>query len=164
VSIGLPVYNGARYLREALDSLLSQTFDDFELIICDNASTDDTGTIARDYAARDSRIRYYRNETNIGAPRNFNRAFALSERRYFKWASYDDALTPTFIQACVDVLDRDPGVVLVFTRGQIIDPDGNILKPLPDPLRRIGDMRVEQRFGDVLVLKVRVPDDAEREI
>ena len=70
VTIGLPVYNGEKFLRQALDSLLGQTMGDFELIICDNASSDATGQICRAYARADRRVRYYRNATNIGAPRN----------------------------------------------------------------------------------------------
>ena len=84
VSIGMPVFNGDRYLEKALDSILEQTLDDFELVICDNASTDRTGEICRDYAARDRRIRYLRDDTNIGAHPNYNRTFAEARGRYFK--------------------------------------------------------------------------------
>ena len=87
VSIGLPVRNGARFLREAVDSLLSQTYSDFELIICDNDSDDGTDEIALGYARADHRVRYYRNEQNIGAARNFNNTFALARGQYFKWAA-----------------------------------------------------------------------------
>jgi glycosyltransferase involved in cell wall biosynthesis len=73
VSIGLPVYNGERFLKEALDSLLAQIYTDFELIISDNASTDQIESICRTYAASDRRIRYYRNKENVGAAHNFNR-------------------------------------------------------------------------------------------
>jgi glycosyltransferase involved in cell wall biosynthesis len=80
VSVGLPVYNGQNYLEETLKSILGQSFDDFELIISDNASTDETERICREFAARDHRIRYFRNPVNIGIPRNFNRTFALIPR------------------------------------------------------------------------------------
>jgi glycosyltransferase involved in cell wall biosynthesis len=88
VSIGLPVFNGEKYLAEALDSILSQTYRDFKLIISDNASTDRTEQICREYAAKDRRIRYYRNEKNIGAPKNFNRVFELSSGKYFRWDAF----------------------------------------------------------------------------
>ena len=90
VSIGMPVYNGERFIREALDSLLAQTFTDFELIISDNASTDGTEAICREYAARDPRIRYVRQSENRGAAANFQ--FVLNEAvgEYFMWAAHDD--------------------------------------------------------------------------
>ena len=92
ISIGMPVYNGEQFLAGALDSVLTQDFEDFELIISDNASEDGTQKICLDYAARDRRIRYYRNEMNIGGSRNHSRVFELSAAEYFKWAHYDDWL------------------------------------------------------------------------
>src|SRR5689334_5828767 len=94
VSMAVPVYNGERYLGEALDSLLAQTFEDFELIICGNASTDGTGEIARHYAAKDRRVRYVRNERNLGLGGNVRRAFALSSGAYFRWHAADDLCGP----------------------------------------------------------------------
>ena len=96
LSIGLPIYNGEKFLEQAIESLLSQTFKDFEIIICDNASTDKTHEICKAYVARDNRIHYYRNETNIGCARNFARVFELSSGEYFKWAAYDDLTTQAF--------------------------------------------------------------------
>lgn len=149
VSIGLPVFNGEVFLSETLNSLLSQTFDDFEVIICDNASTDRTGEICRDYARRDSRIRYYRNDINLGASRNFNRTFSLSRGVYFKWAAHDDLCAPDFLKRCVEVLDHDPGIVLCYTQVGTIDFEG---KPLPNPEAplRATSFGVTERFGDVL--------------
>ena len=86
VTVGVPVYNGQRYLARALDSLLAQTFDDFEIVLCDNASEDRTAEICAAYAARDPRIRFHRNPQNLGLVRNFNRTFELAEGTYFKWA------------------------------------------------------------------------------
>lgn len=123
VSVGLPVYNGQRYLAKTLDSLLNQTFDDFEIIISDNASTDDTNAICRDYAARDSRIRYYRNETNIGAMRNHNLTFQRSSGIYFRWNGNDDICQPQYLERCVTVLDNDPSVVLSHSRTRLIGED-----------------------------------------
>src|SRR5262245_49168770 len=101
VSIGMPVYNGERFLKDAIDSLLAQRFEDFELIILDNASTDRTEEICRTYADQDNRIRYVRNEENIGLARNFNRAFQLSSGEYFKWASADDVCHRDLVASCL---------------------------------------------------------------
>src|SRR5690349_812781 len=90
VSIGLPVYNGEKYLLNAIGSLLKQDFEDFELVISDNASTDKTEAMCHEFAAKDKRIRYHRNETNIGATGNYNRVFRLSNGEFFRWASHDD--------------------------------------------------------------------------
>jgi glycosyltransferase involved in cell wall biosynthesis len=109
VSIGLPVYNGERYLRECLDSILGQSFRDFELVIGDNASTDGTAEICREYAARDARIRYTRRPENLGAAENYNRVFRESRGEFFKWAAHDDVMGETFLEACVRALEGDPG-------------------------------------------------------
>ncbi len=116
VSIGVPVYNGERYIAETIDSILAQTFRDFELIISDNASTDGTSTICRRYAAADGRIRYFRNERNLGAAKNFNFLFTHAGGEYFKWASADNLIEPTFIERCVEVLDARPDAVVAFTK------------------------------------------------
>ncbi|MES3630518.1 MAG: glycosyltransferase family 2 protein [Longimonas sp.] len=125
VSIGLPVYNGAAYLQEALDSVLSQTFTDFELIICDNASTDATEAICRAAAERDSRIRYERHPENLGAAKNYNSTLARARAPYFRWMCHDDVLAPTCIEACVDVLDTHPNVVVAHTKTQVIDANSD---------------------------------------
>lgn len=145
VSIGLPVYNGEKYLAETLESLLSQTFTDFELIISDNASTDGTEEIAKACVARDSRVRYYRNEANLGASRNFNRVFELASGKYFKWASHDDLCAREYLERCVEALDRDPGVVLCYTRSQAIDEHGKVLLNF-DSKPRLGSAQPRERF------------------
>ena len=127
VSIGLPVYNGERYLGETLNCILAQTFEDFELIISDNASTDGTQAICQDYAAREPRLRYYRNEQNLGATRNYNRVFELARGEYFKWAAHDDLFGPEFVERCVEVLDRYPALVLCYAKSDVIDEQGQNL-------------------------------------
>jgi len=114
VSIGLAVYNGEDYLEEAIDSILSQTYRNFELIISDNASTDRTAQICRRYAAADSRVRYYRNVTNIGGANNENLTFKYARGKYFRWAAHDDVLALTLLERCVAALEADPGAVLCF--------------------------------------------------
>jgi glycosyltransferase involved in cell wall biosynthesis len=149
VSIGLPVFNGESYLKEAVDSLLGQTFRDFELIIADNASTDDTEAISRRLAETDGRIRYVRNETNIGAMGNFNRTVALARGTYFKWAAHDDVHNETCLQRCVQALDRDSGVVLVHPRVQDIDERGAIVRTKRYKLKTDSPDAVE-RFRDLI--------------
>jgi glycosyltransferase involved in cell wall biosynthesis len=124
VGVGMPVYNAERYLREAIDSFLGQTYPNFELTITDNASTDATEAICREYAARDARVRYHRSERNLGAIRNFRRAFALADGEYFAWAAHDDLRAPTFLEACVGQLDARPDAVLCCTGIRIIDAEG----------------------------------------
>ena len=128
VSIGLPVYNGEKYLSEAIDSILSQTFDDFELIISDNASTDRTEEVCRSYQAKDKTIRYYRNEKNIGVAANYKRVFELSNSEYFKWIAHDDLCAPTYLERCVAVLDKEPNIILCFPSITYIDEHGEILR------------------------------------
>jgi glycosyltransferase involved in cell wall biosynthesis len=124
VSIGLPVFNGEDYLQEAVDSILGQTFEEFELIICDNASTDRTQEICEAYAMSDARVRYYRNAENIGAIQNWYRTFDLSACEYFASAADDDVYHPEFLRKCVAVLDRDPSVVLCYSKTKVIDENG----------------------------------------
>jgi glycosyltransferase involved in cell wall biosynthesis len=128
VSIGMPVYNGQDFLEDAINSILVQSFEDFELIICDNASTDDTERICSEFAARDRRITYYRNESNIGAAANYNRLFELSSGKYFKWAAHDDLCAPDYLAKCVEVLDNcDSNIVLCFPQTTLIDENGNFI-------------------------------------
>lgn len=112
VSIGLPVYNGEAFVAEAIESILAQTFPDFELVISDNASADRTEQICRRYAAADGRIRFFRLERNIGAAANFNLVFHRSSGRYFKWGAHDDLIRPTYLERCVAALEADPEAVL----------------------------------------------------
>lgn len=125
VSLGLPVFDGDAYLEETLSSIESQTFGDFELVVCDNASTDRTEEICRQLASRDPRVRYHRNERNLGAAPNYNLTYELSGGEYFKWVAYDDLLEPTFLEVCVRALDdADDDVVLAYPRTVIIDGEG----------------------------------------
>lgn len=128
VSIGLPVYNGEKFLNEAVESILAQTFHDFELIISDNASTDRTEEISRAYVGQDNRVRYVRNSENIGAALNFNQVFHLSSSEYFKWVSHDDLHEPDFLRKCVQALDQDPSVLLAYTRAVTIYGGGGSTK------------------------------------
>lgn len=131
LSIGLPVYNGEQYLEQSLNALLAQTFDDFELIISDNASTDRTADICRDYAARDGRIRYVRQPVNIGAARNHNCLVPLARGQYFKWASHDDLYARELVERCIDALETRPEVVLAHSWDAVVDEIGDVVMKAP---------------------------------
>lgn len=120
LSIGLPTYNGAKWIRDAIDSALEQSFRDFELIICDNTSTDETEAICRDIAARDARVRYHRNSTNIGLYKNFDRTFELSSGKYFKWAADSDYCLDGFFEKCVAALEAREDVVLAYPQTYLL--------------------------------------------
>lgn len=145
VSVGLPVYNGAAYITQAIDSLLAQSFRDFELIICDNASTDATESICRGYAGRDDRVQYHRNPRNKGVGYNHTRAFELSRGEYFRWAGADDVVHERLLERCVAALEHDPSAVLAYPRTMLIDAEGKVIEqyedrlnlPWPDPVRRL---------------------------
>ena len=124
----MPVYNGERFIREALDSLLAQTFTNFEIIISDNASTDETRQICLEYAVKDKRIRYYRNDVNIGLFANFNRVLNSASGRYFMWAAHDDRWESSFVACLVQSLDVNPQAVLAFCRFVNIDEDGRLTR------------------------------------
>ena len=130
LSIGLPVYNAERYLTKALDSLLGQDFDDFELIISDNGSSDQTEAICRDFARKDRRIRYVRSDENRGLTWNFRRVFELSDGEFFKYAAYDDECYPTMLGRCMEVFrSSDPTVALVYTLSEMIDENSSVIRP-----------------------------------
>jgi len=134
LSIGVPVYNGEEFLELALDSILNQTFAEFEVVVSDNASTDRTEEICRSYVAKDNRIKYFRNEENLGASRNYNKVFELSRGEYFKWAAVDDLCASEYFEKCVHVLDSHPDVVVCYPRTKIIDQYGDVLEEYDDGL------------------------------
>jgi glycosyltransferase involved in cell wall biosynthesis len=152
VTIGLPVYNGDKCLRQAVDSILLQDYTDFELIISDNNSDDGTEVICREYAAKDARIHYSRLAVNRGAAPNFRAVFDQARGAYFRWACYDDVCLPGLLRRCVQELDAaPPSVVLVAPRVGLIDENGREL-PTPESLERIDTRhrRPYARLADVL--------------
>jgi glycosyltransferase involved in cell wall biosynthesis len=135
VSIGLPIYNAERFLPQALDAILSQTYTDFELIICDNASTDSTAAICQAYAAKDPRVRVHRSPRNQGVSRNFNRAFELAQGEYFKWCTHDDLPAPDYVEKAVRFLDEHPDYILCYAQTRGIDENGDEVRTYEyDPL------------------------------
>jgi glycosyltransferase involved in cell wall biosynthesis len=151
VSIGMPVYNGEKYLREAIISLLEQDYTDFELIISDNASVDRTAEICLEFARNDPRIRYYRNETNIGAGPNFRRVFELAEREFFKWACHDDVHRPGCLRRLVEVLESAPEkVMLVAPRAEIIDEESAVVRARKVEHLHTTRPKPHQRLAEIL--------------
>lgn len=144
VTVGLPVFNEEESLSAALDSVLAQDYEYLEVIICDNASTDATVEIAREFAARDARIAVHESDVNRGQPFNFNRCFELASGSYFTWASGHDARLPQAIRMCVEALAADPRIVLCYpsslwrhldgTTSPVLD-DGLDTRGLPPTLR-----------------------------
>ncbi|MGW4954699.1 glycosyltransferase family 2 protein [Streptomyces parvulus] len=129
LSVGLPVYNGEEYLAESFEALLGQTYEDFELVVSDNASTDGTRDICRRYAKLDSRVRYVRLSRNIGAAPNHNHVFTECRGELFKWASHDDLYARDLLARCVEALDERPDVILAHSGQAVVDGDGKVKVP-----------------------------------
>lgn len=145
VTIGLPVYNGERFVESALESILVQSYQDFELVISDNASTDNTPHILQQWAAKDPRIRLFQNSTNFGAAANFNKVLSLARGKYFRWAGHDDVLRLHMLKECVQTLETKSQCVLVYPQTITIDASGNEIgghdnqldMRQPDPVARL---------------------------
>lgn len=127
VSIGLPVYNGERHVKQAIESCLAQTFDDFELIIVDNASTDSTWEICQEYARRDSRVSLCRNDKNVGGYRNFSRSLDLAQGKYFLWLAHDDLLEVSYLERCHAFLTSHPDFFGCYAYVTVISEDSTEL-------------------------------------
>jgi glycosyltransferase involved in cell wall biosynthesis len=134
LSVGLPVYNGEKYVDQAIESLLGQSYEDFELIISDNASTDSTADICLRYGKQDSRIRYVRQPRNIGLSPNHNFLVREARGQYFKWAAADDLYGRDLLKSCVDALDESPDVVLAHAWEAVIDGAGDVTQAMDYPL------------------------------
>jgi glycosyltransferase involved in cell wall biosynthesis len=152
LGIGLPVYNGERFLAQALESLRAQTYQDFEVLILDNASTDGTAALAEALVALDSRFRYERKPVNTGGPSNFNDVFDRMSNELFAWVAADDFYDPGFFAACVDLLDSSPEAIAAFTRVSMVDGSGQWLRDVDDPAEnaRWSHRDPSVRFADVI--------------
>ncbi len=164
VSIGLPVYNAEKYLEEGLDFILAQTHRDFEIIISDNASDDCTQDICLTYARKDPRVRYYRNDRNLGAAPNHNLVFRLAKGKTLKWAGYDDKISPDFLARCVDVLDKKLDVVLCMPLTCLIDEHGQYIggydyqadADIPSSSKRFRNFMLKNELGNYVYGLMRV--------
>lgn len=134
VSIGLPVYNGERFLEQSIRSVLDQTFTDLELIVADNASTDRTVEIVEEFIRADPRVSLLRSDENRGAAWNYNRVFDAASGEFFRWHAHDDYFEPDLIERLVAELDADPGAVLAHSWTRFVDDDGVELREFEDDL------------------------------
>jgi glycosyltransferase involved in cell wall biosynthesis len=126
VSIGVPVYNGERFVSRSLNAILAQTYKNYEVIISDNGSTDATNNICQEFAAKDSRIKLSRNETNQGAYANFMKVLKLSQGKYFAWAAADDQWAPEFLSSMVEQLEHHPAAGVSFCAVERTLEDGTV--------------------------------------
>jgi glycosyltransferase involved in cell wall biosynthesis len=149
--MGMPVYNGERYIEEALKSLLAQSCADFEIVISDNASTDRTAAICGDYAAMDSRIRYHRQPANIGLANNQNAVIEMAAGRWFLMTHCDDIRSPVYLERSIEVLEADRGVVLCYSGTRDIDEAGRLLSR-EEPVLKFDAPDVRTRFRDIIRL------------
>jgi glycosyltransferase involved in cell wall biosynthesis len=149
LSVGLPVYNGEKYLAEAIDALLGQSYTDFELIISDNASSDGTADICRHYEALDPRVRYFRQPQNVGLAPNHNFVAEQARGSLFKWAANDDLYARDLLKRCVEALEEYPRVVLAHCWTAKVDAQGNVTEAIEYPLST-ASLRAPERFRSML--------------
>src|SRR5689334_22807190 len=135
ISIVLPTYNGSRYIRKSVDSCLQQSFGNFELILVNDCSTDDTASILEDYATKDTRVRVIHNAFNKKLPLSLNTGFEVARGKYFTWTSDDNYYAPHALQKMWEVLEQDANTDLVYTNYTLIDDEGKIFG-----VRKFGDV------------------------
>ncbi len=150
VTIGLPVFNGEAYVTKAIESVLSQTMPDLELVICDNCSTDRTQAICEAFAAADQRVRYVRHARNLGAGPNYDHCFELARGTYFKWAAHDDMLAPEYLELAVAALERQPEAVLCTVGIREIGPAEETYRVFANNFPMSGSRSVATRFGGLI--------------
>jgi glycosyltransferase involved in cell wall biosynthesis len=137
VSICLPVYNGAKYLANSIQSAISQSFSDFELLIADDCSSDDTRQIAADFAKKDSRIKFWTNDTNLGHYGNYNACLNKATGKFIKLFAQDDLLAPDLLKKMVDVFENNPDISLISCARKWIDAKGQEILPVLDIEKRL---------------------------
>lgn len=154
LTVGVPVYNGERFLPAALDSLLSQTVGDMVILVGDNASTDSTADIIGEYAARDSRVRHFRHHQNLGAAKNYSVLCEMAETEYFRWLAADDCSEPRFHEICLAALVEHPDAVLAYPRIMMIDAEGSHLEEYEEGMHLTHDSPSERLFALLRNLKL----------
>jgi glycosyltransferase involved in cell wall biosynthesis len=130
--VGVPVFDGERYLAETLEALLAQDYRDLVVVVSDNASSDGTRAICEDFAARDPRVEYHREEVNRGGAWNFTRVLELARTELFAWNAADDVAAPGHLSRCVAALDAHPQAPLAYDRVRLIGPDSDVIGELGD--------------------------------
>jgi len=144
VCVGLPVYNGGNLLSQAIESILSQDFENIQLIISDNCSSDNTEEICLRYQKMDERIKYHRLEENLGALKNFLNVFGLSSAPYFMWTSHDDLRERSFISKCLEKIESDPSIALVYPRSKVLDNNSRFMGIANDHVNTDQDNPIER--------------------
>ena len=154
VTVGIPAYNSEKYLAQSIESLLAQTYRDFVMVICDNASTDGTAELCQRYVQQDSRVRYFRNPVNIGMTGNFNRVFELTDTKYIKWSTADDFWAPDMLADAVAVMEADASIAVCYPKVTIVDGEGREQDRFEDKLHLMQDDPAERFLGVVKNLKL----------
>jgi glycosyltransferase involved in cell wall biosynthesis len=149
VTVAIPAYNSAKYLAQSIESLLAQTYGNFVMVICDNASTDTTPDICKRYAQADARVRYFRNPVNIGMTGNFNRGFELTQTKYIKWSTADDYWAPDMLADAVAVMEADDSIALCYPKAVIVNAEGVEQDKFDDQLHLMQDDPAERFLGVV---------------
>lgn len=121
ISVILPVYNGERFLAQSIESVIAQKYDNWELVILDDCSTDATPNIIQKYAKEDKRIKYYRNEQNLKLPGNLNKGFSIAKGSYLTWTSDDNKYRDNALEKMYNVISENKDIDLVYASYQVID-------------------------------------------
>ena len=149
-SIGIPVHNGGAAFSCALASLRAQTIDNLEIVIADNASTDETKEVAEQAAYEDARVHHVRSERLLAPWENFQRAFGLCSGEWFHWACHDDWIEPDFMARCIARGEADDRIVTVISGTREVDSDGSTIRFVVESLPRSNDARATRRVRSVL--------------
>lgn len=149
VSVCIPVYNRPDFICDAIESVLAQSFNDFELIVTDNCSTDNTPEVIKNYAAADDRIKYHRNKNNLGVCSNFSQGLLLAKGKYIKFLLSDDKLAPACLEVFVEVMEKHPTVSLVTSYTQAFGGSSNIRDASSFPGTGLLDGKIYQK--DLLI-------------
>lgn len=148
ISIGIPVYNSEKFIREKLDSLFEQTFTDFEIIISDNASTDLTSKICEEYAKKDKRICYFQQNKNMGAWWNYDFVLQKAKYEYFLWSAVDDIMLPQFLEETVKVLESDKKIACSISKIRLFGKTTDDLEIKPnDSMLKKKIKKIKKEFG-----------------
>ena len=138
ITVGIPVYNEGKYLASTIESVLNQSLTNFELIITDNCSTDNSYQIAMTYSEKDSRIKVYRHNENMGIPFNFRFSLLKATTKYFVWLGAHDLFTPDYLKNTAEYLEMNENVLMVYPNAEWIDNENKFISKLEEDIETIG--------------------------